>query len=241
MRSGSIIWTGENLSESPILMEYNIRVPPGESGKREIKALVEYHYLGNANPDTKYADPDTIFLRSPQLPFSENFNDGQAQLFREISGRWQLGRYRALSQSPEEMALSLLPELDLPEQWIFKATINVGTDGYFRNGLLIFDYQSMDDFKFVQAAVGSRQWFIGQKDMDGFNILAEVGDESMAVNTDYVMKVTVDNGGVGLWVNGEFKLSHRFDDELNGPIGLGNRLSETRFDDVSVNEPEASV
>jgi hypothetical protein len=56
-----IVWTG-SLPDSPITMEYTVRVPEDATGSQSIAAEVEYQFLGTANPSSGYADPNPLSL-----------------------------------------------------------------------------------------------------------------------------------------------------------------------------------
>ncbi|MEK7678322.1 MAG: hypothetical protein AAB676_21030, partial [Verrucomicrobiota bacterium] len=60
---GEILWTG-TLPSSPIKMVYTVQVPAGESGDKQVRAEVEYQFLGMVNPAILSANPDPLGLAS---------------------------------------------------------------------------------------------------------------------------------------------------------------------------------
>ena len=79
----------------------------------------------------------------------------------------------------------------LPTDFAFSATINARTVADFKqNGMLIFDYQSPTDFKFVSMHAGGDKWRIGSGMQPAGTYLAE-REKEIGADTDVRMSIEV--------------------------------------------------
>jgi hypothetical protein len=102
----------------------------------------------------------------------------------------------------------------------------------WKNGLIIFDYQDEDNYKYIRAYAGADKWEIGEIIAGGSTALAsldEIIDEHSA--NPLQLRVTGAEGKTAeLWSGGVMKVSYTFDDVLNdGLFGLSNVNAHTEF------------
>lgn len=104
-------------------------------------------------------------------------------------------------------------------------------------GLLVFDYQNLNSFKFAGFDARKNLWMIGEKAGGRFKIHNRL-HEKMALSDIYKLEINVDATSVDLIVNGETKVSHTY--RILNPeysVGLGTlRPQPTRFQDVAIEE-----
>ncbi|QDU78332.1 FG-GAP repeat protein [Polystyrenella longa] len=107
------------------------------------------------------------------------------------------------------------------------------------NGMVIFDYQAPNDFKYVAMLPDQNQWIIGHY-IGGFsNRVAELDwdDVGRTIDnqTEYQMHVRVDHQQVFLTVDGETILEGEFSVPLHlGNVGFGSVSAVSHFDDFTV-------
>ena len=177
------------------------------------------------------------------LPYSEDFSDAGGIDLTTVSGSWSVdgeGRYSA-QVSAGSNALTLLPVLgDLPVNLQVSADI-VGTEGgsgYYANGLVIYDYESSDDFKYAGAFLGGNKWKLGHYSGGQWTTDAQL-DETLDLDTSYSVQLRLIGGEASLWVDGVQKVSHDYgSDALAGgsnQVGLGTRNALAAFDNLAVN------
>ena len=172
------------------------------------------------------------------LPYVEDFNDGNANSFRPVSGTWTVngaGRYNGAADSGQN-AVSLVDLLNpLPGAVKLEATIR-GKDvsGFGKNGLLIYDYQDENNFKFAGPFFGGNEWRIGQWISSTLQVKAQVA-ETIDLNTDYDVETLLQDKKVTLLVGGVEKLSYEFGGSvMDGDVGVGTRNAVSTFDDFAV-------
>ena len=175
------------------------------------------------------------------LPYVEDFNDGNANSFRPVSGTWTVngaGRYNGAADSGQN-AVSLVDLLNpLPGAVKLEATIQ-GKDvsGFGKNGLLIYDYQDENNFKFAGPFFGGNEWRIGQWISSTLQVKAQVA-ETIDLNTDYDVETLLQDKKVTLLVGGVEKLSYEFGGSvMDGDVGVGTRNAVSTFDDFAVQVP----
>ncbi len=172
--------------------------------------------------------------------FSHEAGDLQPRL-----GDWQVAEGRYVVTPGEQGDTVALLESFIPpgDRWELAATLRTfdPTEGFGRNGALIFDYQDTENFKFVSSHIGASRWRMGQRDPDGWHFLEEAREfPDLESNTDYRMRLEVHGSLARLWVDGAVKLQHDFQTPLNTRmVGLGSKNGKAIFDDVvaTVTEP----
>nr|WP_261360822.1 S8 family peptidase [Aeoliella straminimaris] len=177
---------------------------------------------------------------STSLPVDENFNDGVADYFEPQLGTWsvQSGGYRVVPISGKDGISTLRVADALPTNLEIQATINADdvSAGRLSNGLVIFDYQDPNNFKFAGAFVGGNRWVIGHRTASSWVEDATLS-ESIAAWTDYDLDVVLEGNTATLTVDGATKASYTFGDALNdGDLGVGTQNALARFDNVQVTE-----
>ena len=192
-------------------------------------------------------DNDTVdaglFETSALLPYSEDFDDGVADLFAAQSGSWTVagGEYEGTRSSGRDVVSIVdIPEA-LPAEMDILATVNITQAGVSSNGYIIFDYQSPTDFKFAGAQEGGDKWVLGIRNDSKWKVLTSLG-EVIAPNTDYALEVQINGEAVALLADGVEKLSRTFTgDALNdGTVGLGDYDAVTWFDDFLLSDASAA-
>ncbi|MDP6636788.1 MAG: CotH kinase family protein, partial [Phycisphaerae bacterium] len=175
--------------------------------------------------------------------FHEKFTTGGSERFTEVAGVWSVsvGRYGVTPASigDDTVATIDLP-LALPIDYVLQAEIKAvaAAGGYASNAMLIFDYQSPTNFKFAGASVSGAQWRIGHRNSGGWIVDASLG-AAIQADTNYALKLSVQNDIATLSVDGEALLSHEFIGVLNdGSLGVGTDNAVGSFDKIAV-EPYA--
>ncbi|MAE67010.1 MAG: hypothetical protein CMJ18_22345, partial [Phycisphaeraceae bacterium] len=194
---------------------------------RSFQTAVNQTIDGGGGPDP---DPTPT-----ALPYVENFDDGVADSFEAVAAAWSVNganRYHAAPEAGQD-AISLVDLLDpLPSAVSMQATVRgLSVGGLSKNGVLVFDYQGENDFKFAGAFFGQNQLKIGH--YDGTSWVAQAtATESIATGTDYSLQLLLDGGTATLLVDGVEKLGHSFTGSLlDGDLGLGTNAAEATFDD----------
>ena len=104
-------------------------------------------------------------------------------------------------------------------------------------GILVFDYQNANNFKFAGFDARRNLWIIGAKHHGKQKIYDRLY-ESMELDATYDLRLNVDHSTVELLSNGSSKVSHTYR-ALNheNPIGLGTLLPRpTRFQDIAIRD-----
>ena len=104
-------------------------------------------------------------------------------------------------------------------------------------GILVFDYQNANNFKFAGFDARRNLWMIGAKH-HGKQKIHDRLYESMELDATYDLRLNVDHSTVELLANGSSKVSHTYR-ALNheNPIGLGTLLPRpTRFQDIAIRD-----
>ncbi len=104
-------------------------------------------------------------------------------------------------------------------------------------GILVFDYQNANNFKFAGFDARRNLWMIGANHGGKQKIYARL-QETIELDATYDLKLNVDHSTVELLSNGSSKVSHTYR-ALNheNPIGLGTLLPRpTRFQDIAIQD-----
>jgi hypothetical protein len=171
----------------------------------------------------------------------QNFDNffGGAEHWTAAAGVWQIadGKYLATPAALNQHTVAVLDKADpLPTAFELRATVNspVLAQGFFSNGLIVFDYQSPTDFKFAGGFFGADEWRIGHWDpQDGMVIDNSIAEPSLETGTDYQLAVRIDGSRAVLGVDGRDKLGHAYVDQRlsEGQVGLATHNAVTTFDD----------
>ncbi|MBB6480506.1 Ig-like domain-containing protein [Spirochaeta isovalerica] len=106
------------------------------------------------------------------------------------------------------------------------------TDMNNRNGLIIFDYQDTDNYKYIRAYAKADRWTIGEV-VDGAEATLATLNESIddvAANPLQLRVTGAEGKTAELWSGGIMKVSYTFADVLNdGYFGLTNDVAHTVF------------
>ncbi len=186
---------------------------------------------------------DTPEAQGPafDLPYHEAFNDDQAQDFQIVRGDWavQDGAFTisGLTRTGDDGVAVLGADGALPESYEVSVQL-VAQDigGQWENGFVVLDYQGPNDFKFAGARVGADYWTIGHYDGSWHDDVRL--NERIDTGIPFNMAVRVQGGTVSLSVDGVEKVSHAFDEPVNGgAVGLAADHATSTFDRFSVTEP----
>jgi subtilisin family serine protease len=186
------------------------------------------------------------------LPMFEDFQDGAANFFDRQAGVWNVagGRYQASPSADDDdvpVISTLRLETPLPEAVELEATLyaeegrlvlfGLVLRDYLTNAFLVFDYQSLDDFKFAGADMDGDRWVIGHRDSAGWTIDAFFS-QTLSAATDYAVRLTIAAGGqVTLMAGGATVLVHAFGESVtDGSLGVGSRNALARFDNVAAQQ-----
>lgn len=174
------------------------------------------------------------------LPYSEDFDDGRAGFFGRSAGTWQVteaNRYEGEAEvgSRAVSLLNLATPLPANLKIDTKLTLTQGVGGLWTNGLVVFDYEGPDDFKFAGAFAGRDEWRIGHYDGDAWVVDAVFSSGPVDANTDYDVGVLIEGTRVTLFVDGHGQLDHDFGQSLtDGQLGLATNNALAKYDDLSV-------
>jgi hypothetical protein len=184
--------------------------------------------------------------------FADNNNIGWA----ERSGEWTIenSEYSADVSQTDTFAISTydsansslntIVEVDIKGQ-----PIDGGSNpGLFHSGLVIFDYQGPDDFKYIHANFGDSLWEIGHYLNGTWDTINTVYDSTMNMDKWYRLKVIIAGTSVSLYADDDrdgsgfdLKAAGVFDTIDSGPIGIGTIFSHFHFDNFTVSEGQQAV
>ncbi|WP_404783714.1 DUF4347 domain-containing protein [Altericista sp. CCNU0014] len=188
---------------------------------------------------------------------SANFNDGQAQGFAADSGTWSVtgSRYQVAPTVAGGDAVSVFyVDRYIPNYFEMTATVRAvkPTGGYKANAYLIFDYQSPTDFKFAGINVSTNKLEIGQRDAQGWKVVAQQPfTGALKADTDYNLFLTLNGSAVALKVNNQTQLTYTFAARVDadgfskglnaGMVGLGASNALAAIDNVAVQQVPPTV
>tara|TARA_Y100000310_G_scaffold345582_1_gene466898 strand:+ start:680 stop:3142 length:2463 start_codon:yes stop_codon:yes gene_type:complete len=180
------------------------------------------------------------------LPFFEDFNDGVADVFNEVSGAWNVngaGKYVAKTTSGERAVSVVNIDGDLPEDTIISATmrLRVAEGLGQQDGMVIFDYQSIDDFRFAGIWANVDKLRLGRYNASngGWNFHVEQTEViDVGAVRDHTLEVKVNGNTVDVILDGVQKINRAYGSSIaDGEVGIGNRATDTVFDDFRVSRP----
>ncbi|MEZ6045275.1 MAG: hypothetical protein R3C11_06770 [Planctomycetaceae bacterium] len=117
----------------------------------------------------------------------------------------------------------------------------VDEPGNWQDGLLVFDYQNPNDFKYAGMLAGQNQWVIGHYKNGFGNRLLSVDwdDQGRQINSGefYLMHLDIDGGQVEMRVNAELIGTATFNTPIHdGQLGLATYNAHTYFRDLFIAE-----
>ena len=173
---------------------------------------------------------------------TEDFDDGTANNFVSTRGAWSVSDDRYQVQTTRGNSTSTVNVMDLLDDFNVAATINLQEGGPTNNAFLVFDFKSEDEYKFAGAVEGVDQWRIGHYTADDGFVTDERISQTVDVDTDYQVRVSIKGGFVNLVVDGSSVLTHNYgegeDESLaDGDIGFHARRSHAQFDNLTVMPP----
>ena len=179
------------------------------------------------------------------LPFNEDFSDGIADNITEIHGPFSVtgGKYATGLGWRNMEPIALLKISDtLPSKFSYDVTLTIkdqDPDGGFifdHEAIIIFDYQSTTDYKFVWVSSdGIGHLLIGQHD-GGIKVVYKDIFVPASIPHEVDIPVFLDIDGNKVTVSAEGATgSYTFGDALNdGDVGVSNRQSYVLYDDIRV-------
>ena len=171
--------------------------------------------------------------------FDEDYSGPAANGHEIQSGQAEIddGRYRVTPNGEATSLSTLRTETPLSDNLELSVLFNADdiSPQHFSNAFVIFDFQSLTDFKFVGAHVGVDEWVVGHVDTNGFHF-DEIVNAQIDALTDYQLKVTIVNDStITLYADGMSQLTRSYGESItDGQLGLGTRNANSRFDDLSV-------
>jgi hypothetical protein len=167
----------------------------------------------------------------------ESFSSGTTGRFQPLLGDWSVSEGRLVVQPQEGVeALSIVPDLGrLPKRFDVGVTIRFTFEpGVRKNGVILFDYQGPEDFKFAQLRVAEGRVVMGRRDAGGWNVLVST-ELRITEGTDETLMLEIDGSVASLRRDFLQLFQYDFGEPLNrGTIGLGSRAGQAMFDRILV-------
>ena len=194
--------------------------------------------LGTRNADTVF--DDLLVAALADLPHAEDFGDDLAENLFAHAGTWHVDdalRYQVTAGNDLDPVSLLQLTRPLPDRLDYAAVVRPGSGLDSVNGLLIFDYQGPDDYKWAGAFVQSGQWRIGH--VSGTDWITDAAmDATIAADQDHDVALSISGGMVTLQAGAGVTLQHDFGSALHdGYMGLGSRGSHAGFDNLALVVP----
>ena len=165
---------------------------------------------------------------------AEDFSSGTAAGFTPVWGTWSVrdGGYEVIPGVEADTVTTLTSVGRLPVNFRLSSTLQAHTVAGFKlNGMLVFDYRSPTDFKFVSMHAGGGKWRIGERDATGWHFLAE-GEGATSADTNVRLSVEIYGTSVVFRSPGG-RLLYDFGTPLNaGQVGLASKDGTPRFEEV---------
>ncbi len=97
-RGGEIVFVGSSLTANPINLSYVITVPAGETGNKDVAAMVDYQLDGMVNPLMIQATPNPLRL-TPVIYHTADYRDAHWQIdgteVNRVLSYWRAGAHHA--------------------------------------------------------------------------------------------------------------------------------------------------
>jgi len=227
---------------APENKHYTIPVGSFFSGTMDYMTFVNDHDVPQPSAESVFRNV-TIYEYDPDAtityPFSEDFDDGTADRLAVVSGSGGVNGSGQYEISPRfgTTPISMVSLGDTaPDQLTMTAAMTIPGEGMgFYHGVLIFDYQAVDDFKFAGGWEGKNEWRIGHVNASQWVVDARV-ESNVDLDTPYDLELVLDHGKVTLAVDGQEMVDHDFDRSLDGSVGLGAKRATVQFDDLFISD-----
>jgi Ca2+-binding RTX toxin-like protein/Ca2+-binding EF-hand superfamily protein len=183
----------------------------------------------------------------PQATTAGGFSTASG--FSPDSGSWtvQNGALQVAAASLGGDAVSVFEIGDaLPGYFEVQASVMAvkPTGGWNANSLIIFDYQSKDDFKFAGIDVSTNKLVMGHRDASGWQVDEQSSFKSgLKSDTYYNLLLAVNGVNATLVVNNQTVFTHTYEPRvvdgysygLNwGMVGVGSNNARGTFDNIQV-------
>ncbi|RJQ18485.1 MAG: hypothetical protein C4560_07360 [Nitrospiraceae bacterium] len=168
------------------------------------------------------------------------FKDFIFSQWMTVSGTWLPGiQYDGLDIT-EPFGISLHSGYKTSESMIIESDVSSQPDGWNKNGVIIFDYNGPDDFKYAALKDGVDNWTIGYYNGDG--TWHDIASFSEPIDTSkwYRVKVEINGANVKLYADDKqgsgyvYKTEADYTSMGTGLTGLGVRQSHALFENFSV-------
>ncbi len=215
------------------------RWPEGDQTAKLIPQFEPSFGAPNGGPRTSDLVISEVHYHPSALPeFAADFNDNAAAAFSPVAGTWAVNhnRYEVIPSADAD-GVSILPEILPLERMSVSATIHVPSESEFdKNASILIDYHGPTDFKFAGFDVSANRWRIGQRDANGWHVLAEeTRIPRLRAGRDVALTVEILGPVVTVSSGGAVKVRHTFDAPIGrGSVGLATQHSHAIFDDVTV-------
>ncbi|MEZ6046651.1 MAG: hypothetical protein R3C11_13970 [Planctomycetaceae bacterium] len=206
--------------------------------------------VGARNTSVRFDDLQVSLENDPNalsLPYLEDFNESRGEDFSLDAREWSIAgtpsnrHITSRGTTPYGISLASL-KVNNPygDPLEISADISVNEDpSLWKNGFIIFDYKSEQDFKYAGFFAGQNQWVIGHYQQNWSNRLVEIDWDNVGRNiiSDqyYQVKVRLNGGNVELLADNEMIATADFHTSVtsNG-VGFASDNSRTSFDNFSI-------
>jgi PKD repeat protein len=176
---------------------------------------------------------DYIEVTEPGGGFCDDFNDGDASDWTVVAGTWSVVDFQYDGINTSGKGYSLAPTADMADGTITVDWTSL-TGGSWTNGMVLFAWQDVNNYRVIDMRDGSNNWFI-REFIGGTRYNRASVSETINTNQQYDIQVVVDPSGlVTLFVDGVEKVSYDFGDVITGAVGLAVENSHSQFDDFCV-------
>ena len=232
---------------APENKHYTIPVGSFFAGTMDYMTFVNDHDVPQPSAESVFRNV-TIYEYDPDAtityPFSEDFDDGTADRLEVVSGSGEVngsGQYEISPLFGTTPISMVSPGDTVPDQLTMTAAMTIPSGGTgFYHGMLIFDYQAIDDFKFAGGWAGKNEWRIGHVNASQWVVDARV-ENNVDLDTPYDLELVLDHGKVTLAVDGQEMVDHDFDRPINGLVGLGAKRATVQFDNLHLDKTDPTV
>lgn len=211
-------------------------IPHGASGPGEMVrwAVAAIDTAGHGSRAPLFAG---VQINSGQFTFTQDFTGADTDGFEPLLGAWNVtdDRYE-VTPGAEGDTLATIPALhSLGNRFSISTTVRLPAETAFnQNAAIIFDYNSLTDFKFALLNGNATRWQLGHRDESGWNVLKEL-PLSTFPDTDVAATLQIDGSVAAMTIRGMVRLQHDFGAPINGGlVGIGSNNGKVIFDDVTV-------
>lgn len=232
----------ELASQAAIDAELNAQAARAESDRlADLADVAQVDFLAAelaAQQPDPLPEPSTDPSEEEFRAYSLNFNHQDDGAFETVAGNSdRVAGQLHLTTGDELVAVSVLDNEALPDRTATRVYTTVRADAVanlYKNGFIVFDYQSPEDFKYAGAWAGADRWAIGEVVQGEFTDVVAL-DEVIGEGPAYELQVWIEDSTLTFLVEGQEKLKHTFDESVDdGRIGVATYNSQSRFDQVAV-------